>query len=93
MKTANRKPIGVAAKAIGRGRNYVHDLIRRGKLAAYKVGGSDKAPWLEVDISELREASDKDSRWIPPQAKQQEPTKRRAKKKVKLHPIVAAWGT
>jgi hypothetical protein len=76
-----------AAKAVHRSRRYIRSLIDTGKVKAYKIGGSDRNPWLAVYLDELEEAIRKDSVYVPPAL---------AGRKVRaspgdLHPLVSSW--
>lgn len=64
-----RKSIRKAAKECGTGRANVLRLIRERKIDAYRVGGSDDEPWLEVYVDELRAALDHEQAYVPPGAR------------------------
>lgn len=87
---SGRLSIRPAAKAVGRSRTYVMDLINRGKLTAYKIGGTDDHPWLEVDMAELREAIKEDSVFVPKSLRSSRGP-RKLRSASQLHPFVQSW--
>lgn len=58
-------PIRQAAREVGRRRQYVRDLIDGGFLTAYRRGGSDDEPRLEVYLSDLHAAIQRHDRYVP----------------------------
>ena len=82
----NRLSLGKAAKAIGKSRSYVRALIESGKLTAYKVGGSEDRPWLEVYQDELRTVHDAECIYVP-KALRKKRQARRVYKSYELDPL------
>ena len=75
MATAPRLSLNQAAIHIGRKRSHVRQLIEAGLLKAYRVGGSEETPWLEVEAAELDRVYAEASVYVP-KAKRQ-PRRRR----------------
>lgn len=83
---SDKTPIRQAAKAVHKSRAYVRKLIDTGDVAAYRTGGTDEAPWLSVDLDELRRVVDRLSIYVPPIAP---PQRRKLARSGQLHPAVA----
>jgi excisionase family DNA binding protein len=55
-----------AARAIGKRKTYLRQLIDAGQLPAYQVGGTAKNPWLRVDLEQAKAAVLAAMRYVPP---------------------------
>lgn len=89
MVSEMRKKLSLrhAAKAVHRSRGYIRSLIDERKVRVFKIGGTDKRPWLAVYLDELIAAIEKDSVWVPPPAE----TRRKHSSSSDLHPLVSSW--
>jgi excisionase family DNA binding protein len=60
-----RISVRAAGKLVGVSRSRVREWIEQGKLAAYRTGGSDDAPHLEVDVKQLHAVADRETLYLP----------------------------
>jgi hypothetical protein len=84
-----RLPIRKAARLMGWGVSRVRRLVDTGKLIAYKVGGNDEAPRLQVDVDELERVIRRESVYVPPGLPE-----RRRRRRIdvsELDPVVFRW--
>jgi hypothetical protein len=63
-----RLSIEKAARRIGRRCEVVMQWILSRKLQAFRVGGSDEHPRLQVDSDQLQKVKDQEEAWVPPAA-------------------------
>lgn len=83
--TEPQVPVSRAARAIGRRRGFVIDLIESGRVPAYRIGGGKKQTRLAVRLSELRQAVEVVTRYVP-EGLAQVPEVARVRRPGKLHP-------
>lgn len=61
----SRLSIREAAKVVHCRRSRVKQLIEEGKVTAWRVGGTEKKPRLNVDVEELRRVVDRENLYVP----------------------------
>lgn len=87
-----RVSVSVGARAIGKSRRFVLDLIERGLLDAYEVGGPKETPWKKVNLEELKAARDRATLYIPKGFTRADVLKKRREfSSRRIDPAVANW--
>lgn len=84
---SERLSIGKAAKTVGVGREKVRRWVDAGKITAFRVGGTEAEPWLELDVEQLRKVKDQETVWIPPKLRESHRRRKLAVSSKLLHPL------
>lgn len=91
IKTYNgRASIKSAARAIGKKPAFVRKLVDEGIIVAYRVGGSDAVPRLQVELADVEAYIRKECVYVPPTLRKRHRAKS-TRDPVKFDPAVEDW--
>jgi hypothetical protein len=86
-----RASIKAAARAIGKKPAFVRKLVDEGRIVAYRVGGSDAAPRLQVILADLEAYIRRDCVYVPPGLRKRHRQQTAGRDPTTFHPLVADW--